>query len=351
MKKHNHMLNRIYLLSSLVLSILVPWIALPVYKQEVVIQGAKNNALTQSISGQAEMISDQALQWVDLLQVLYLMGVVISFAFIARGLIKIISMIRNGKSVIINGVKVIYVNDEVPLCSFGGHILAPIHKKDKLTAYELTHEINHISKFHTLDILFIKILRAFYWFNPVMYFYEKRLFEVHEYQADEATYNALGKESYLNFLVDQLSKKRQPILAHNFNSLIKKRLIMMSSESKSGHFQYLAILPILLVVMSLFSFESYNSYVDTDGNDILMLTDTIPDGAIIDSILLYDFDLKKGIKHTLIRPKGGNAYLLPSDDPKVMNWTDTISTIDYDTYVETIVTINLKTGVIDTLHN
>ena len=183
--------------------------------------------------------------------------------------------------------------------------------------------------------------------------YERRLVEVHEYQADEATLNHFGKKSYLSFIIDQVSIKSKHSLVHNFNSLIKKRLIMMSSESRSGNAQYLAILPVLLVVLSLFSFDTYDEYIDTNGKMITILNDTIPDGVVLDTISMFDFNSMTRVSRVVAKPVGANAYLLPGTDSITiaMSGVDTISTIDYDTYMETVVSINYNTGVIDTLIN
>lgn len=362
MGKQNHMMNRIYLLSSLVLSLFIPLVSLPVYKNVVIANESNNGIRNQAITVQSSIETSEAFQWLEFLQMVYLFGVIISFSLFMLGLFKIIQMIKNGQEASVNGRKVIYNKNELPLCSFAGYILVPNHKRDNLTAYELTHEINHISMWHTMDVLLVKCLRAFYWFNPIMYLYEKRIFEVHEYQADEATFNLLGKESYLNFLVDQVSKKQNPKLVHNFNSLIKKRIIMMSSESKSGSIQYLAIIPILLVVFSLFSFDSYPEYVDKKGNLLVSQQDTIPsyglitfptndesDSIVFDTIVSFNFDLKKEVKRVVARPRGQKAFMLPNNDG--YEGIDTLTTLDYDTYKEQTVVINHKTGVIDTLVN
>ncbi len=343
-----HTQNRLYLIGALIISILIPLLSVPVFKNVAVF-----STLMKQPVGVGTFVSPvtSSYDWSTILAMIYLSGVIISLLLILHSLYSLFTLVRNGDLINYHDTKVIYSDIDIPLCSFGKYIIAPSHRKGNLSDYELAHEANHISSLHTLDVLFIKIFRSFFWFNPILSLYEKRLIEVHEYQADAATQNLLGKESYLSFLIDQVSIKHQSSLVHNFNSLIKKRLIMMSSESRSDSIQYLAIFPVLLVVLSLFSFDTYTVLVDTDGNEISIQQDTIPDGIVYDTIVMYDHSSRKEVQRVIAKPKGANAYLLPGNDPisKAMQNIDTIMTIDYDTYKETMVVINYNTGVIDTL--
>ncbi len=378
-----HAINRIYLLSSLILSALIPILSLPIFRNKI----AYAPKPTSSLIGRVQFIPDGAVpfDWSLVWFNIYLVGVIISFLILSIGIYKILSIIVNGDKVRHCNYTLIYTNSEIPLCSFGKYIIAPSHRKEDLTEYELTHEINHLKNFHTLDVLFIKLFRCLFWFNPIVLLYDRRLIEIHEYQADSATLNHLGRESYLSFIVDQVSIRSKHPLVHNFNSLIKKRLIMMSSESRSGSVQYLAIIPVLLVVLSLFSFDSYPEHVDNNGNEHSILNDTIPDGIVLDTLYTAVFNMSskkevpstvaelsrantfvrdtfitqasingRDIKWLVIKEKGKDAYIIPSDDPltkTMLNRVDTISIIDYATYIEQMISINYKSGVIDTLVN
>ena len=343
-----HRQNRLYLIGSLIVSICIPLISLPVFKNTI----AFSTPVKQPTGIEAFVQpTSSSYDWNTILFIIYVSGVIISLLLILRSLYTLYEIVRNGDSITLKDTNVIYSHSDIPLCSFGKYIIAPCNRKGKLTDYELTHEANHIRSLHTLDILFIKVFRSFFWFNPILSLFEKRLIEVHEYQADAATQTLHGKESYLSFLVDQVSNKQQPSLVHNFNSLIKKRLIMMNSESRSDSVQYLAIFPVLLVALSLFSFDTYTVFMDTDGNEISIQKDTIPNDILFDTIVMYDHSSKQEVLRVVAKPKGKNAYLLPGTDPisKAMQSIDTIMTLDYDTFKETTIVINYKTGVIDTL--
>ena len=49
----------------------------------------------------------------------------------------------------------------------------------------LNHEIEHTKQWHSVDVLFVEIIRSFYWFNPILLLYRKAVILNHEYLSDE----------------------------------------------------------------------------------------------------------------------------------------------------------------------
>ena len=49
----------------------------------------------------------------------------------------------------------------------------------------IRHEQNHLSHYHSFDIVLIEIVKVLQWFNPVIHLFSRSLRAVHEYQADE----------------------------------------------------------------------------------------------------------------------------------------------------------------------
>lgn len=343
-----HSANRIYLIISLLLSLIIPLLSFAIYSEIIVIPDSIQISAENIISGSTP---SNTTNWSSVLMVLYSFGVIVSLFILMKNVFEIFQIIRQGNIIIGKGSKLVYTNLDISVCSFGRYIIVPQSRKDKITDYELVHEENHIRRHHSLDILLMKIVRSFFWFNPILVLYERDLIEIHEYQADEATIGKLGTESYLSFLLNQVSNSHQYPLVHNFNSLIKKRLIMMSSKTRSGKTKYFAVLPVLLGILCLFSFDTFPVLVDSQGNYLSISQDSIPPGASIDTITMYNYKLKKEVNRIIVSPNGADAYLLQSTNPDItsMDWIDTIVTIDYDTYLEEMVVINYQTGVIDTI--
>jgi TonB family protein len=118
------------------------------------------------------------------------------------------------------------------------------------------HEQVHVRQFHSLDVLFFEIAAILFWFNPVIYFYKRRIKQVHEHLADRAAAQYMGdKKSYALLLLHN-SLGLSPVLANSFQntSLLKSRIYMLQREQsrKLTLLRYILIVPMILV-MFLFS--------------------------------------------------------------------------------------------------
>ena len=101
----------------------------------------------------------------------------------------------------------------------------------------IRHEQNHLRQNHFIDIIFIEILKAFQWFNPVIYFFDRSLRAIHEYQADQQCISSgVPIVNYQSLLLNQIFKSRAFNLTNSFSnpSLIKKRMVMMTKKRTSS---------------------------------------------------------------------------------------------------------------------
>ena len=109
---------------------------------------------------------------------------------------------------------------------------------------------------HYIDLFIVEIMTVLQWFNPVMWFYEKSIKEVHEYLADEAVLQTgSNRGKYQALLVNQAIGGPVFILTNQFNqSLIKKRIMMMKKmkTSQLAKFKALLILPLIAGLMLAF---------------------------------------------------------------------------------------------------
>ena len=77
-----------------------------------------------------------------------------------------------------------------------------IPETEKATIFK--HELVHIKELHTLDLLFFELLRIVFWFNPLVYIYQNRIKELHEYISDAKAVKENGKSAYYESLLYQV---------------------------------------------------------------------------------------------------------------------------------------------------
>ncbi len=123
----------------------------------------------------------------------------------------------------------------------------------------IKHELVHIRQKHSWDLLYFEILRIVFWFNPLIYGYQKRISEVHEFIADSEVAKDDHKKEQYQLLLSTIFNTRNLSFINPFfkKSLLKKR-IMMLQKSKSGktrQLKYLLLVPVLLSMLIYASCE------------------------------------------------------------------------------------------------
>ncbi|MDN5217266.1 M23/M56 family metallopeptidase [Fulvivirgaceae bacterium BMA12] len=121
----------------------------------------------------------------------------------------------------------------------------------------LEHEKIHVFQRHTLDIIFLSIVKAFFWFNPLYTLILKDIKLLHEYIADDhVSHKSSQTISYAKLLLKLASAGSAPALVHNFSKLqIKERIIMLKQKKNRPPLKMMFLLGIPLIIFLIFSFS------------------------------------------------------------------------------------------------
>ncbi|GAA4281197.1 M56 family metallopeptidase [Gaetbulibacter aestuarii] len=130
----------------------------------------------------------------------------------------------------------------------------------------IMHEKVHAFQNHSVDILIGQISCIVLWFNPFIWFYNKALKQNLEFIADQtAIQKSQCKKSYQYTLLKTSFPKYQFALSNPFyNSLIKKRIIMLqqSKSKKINQIKYALVIPVL--ALFLMSFNTKTVYLTSE---------------------------------------------------------------------------------------
>ena len=237
-------LNRIYLITAGVLSLIIPFL-----KPEWFVRQAQTSHLRINIDQLNVMmtnvtISDEADQfnWGHLVAGIYICGVLF---FICRFVIRLfaVQMLLKTKP---EGMAFSFLRHKVIDSKLPG--LDTINR----------HEEIHIRQLHTLDVLFYEMMAILVWCNPVIYLYKTTVKNIHEYLADEEAANYRGdKEAYALLLLSRAFGIDQNALTNTFyhKSLLKKRIFMLNKQRsrKTAVLKYGLFLPLFAVTLLLSS--------------------------------------------------------------------------------------------------
>ena len=264
-----HQFNRFYLLFSIAISFIIPFLTFEIIKIIPVVQNIEplNSVITSSSIPENEIQENNLPKEENINLMLFILcGLygIISFLLLVRfgkNIWKLISKSKSNSIVKYKNANLILVEEETLPHTFLNSIFINFndynHRNIEDELY--THELVHVTQKHTLDILFIEFLKIIFWFNPLFIFYKKAIQLNHEFLADEEivkTYNNVS--FYQNLLLQKGSSNQTIYLASNLNySITKKRLIMMtkSTSKKIALLKKVAVIPILAGLIYFFCIQ------------------------------------------------------------------------------------------------
>ena len=235
-----HRLNRIYLLLTLGLSFMIPWVEIeqkrivdvvPVAQEpvaepqrEVVEQSAqsldvKSSGLISSELNKNEPVPEKkhwlaTLTWEQGSIGGYVMGLLVSLVVLTRRLWKIALLSKKRQ----NDVSKDWVEVSEPFTAasfFGVVFMNSQALTEEETQQVLLHEQMHARLFHSVDVLLIELCKVILWFNPAIYFYKKSLAEIHEYEVDAQLAARFDAKTYA-YLILKLATQSSHSLVHSF---------------------------------------------------------------------------------------------------------------------------------------
>lgn len=258
--KHNGRFtaNRLYLLLSMGLGLVLPLIPLPSSAPRVMTHVAQNfqpapaTPTAAVLPPAAPAIAATGTHGLDLSLILLLIygaGVLFLFVRCVIDLSKIARLMKHPAERLY-GHQVIETGKVHAPYSFMGRIF--ITDRARYTpqelAYILEHEAAHSTRKHWLDLWLMQLACMIGWFHPLVWRYRYQLQLQHEYEADRLAADN-DPYTYGHFLLQQTLLNGVPAMAHSFHfSPIKNRIYMLTQKHSltSASWKYLLLIPALL---------------------------------------------------------------------------------------------------------
>lgn len=220
-------LNRAYLLGSVVLALLLPFVKLPVETIKSFPAGAVT--LPTFVVGRTSTIQPDTWSAMDCFWLIYALGAAVMLVRLGLNLGTVFRLIKRGTSERNPTYTLVrLLDDTTPSFSFGRYLV--LNRTDALTEPDalLRHEEAHIRQRHTADVLFLEVVRVAFWFNPVLWLYKRAVQEVHEFLADRAVLQT-PQPDYPHQLVAYALNVSPAALITPFvsKSTLKQRIVML----------------------------------------------------------------------------------------------------------------------------
>ncbi len=276
-------LNRFYLLASLTLGALLPLactlvspmaqqlhdLAQPI--QQVYHSNLKNIENWTSAWIPSDQLSDSStsplskVDWALMILLVYSIGVLTVGFKTIKSIAHILRIILRSDVEKSDRFNLCEVNENIsPFSFFNYMIINRSNHSESERKNIIDHEIHHMERGHTIDVLIVLVFKIIFWWNPLPYLYNAALRLNHEYSADAYVLTQSSRKNYSSQLMQAAFPSvnlalTQPI----FNSFIKKRITMMYQQpsKKTNLLKYgLGIMAIaFLSVLFTDSMYAYNS--------------------------------------------------------------------------------------------
>lgn len=270
-----HAYNRFYLLATVLISITIPFLQIPVYFSASQIQSSVVLQTWQSISGAPIFIKSGGqyshfdFSWNYLLYALYAIIVVALLVKLFFSFVRIKRLINANPAEELGGIR--FINTNEPDAPFSFFRWLFWNRKLDLSSGQgeqvFRHEVFHIRQRHSLDLIVLELITVVLWINPFFHLIKKELKTIHEFLADRFATTEENKWEYSELLLMQALQTRRQLVNPFFHTQIKRRIAMITNPQKTSH-QYmrkLLVLPIAALLICLLAFR----YTDRMRNNVI----------------------------------------------------------------------------------
>ncbi len=231
--------NRVYIIAAGLLSVFMPLVTLHTSRPlEIQYFGKMLNEVFITATTDESLLSVVWFKDAISLQIIYtvyITGAAVVILKLIADLLNLLLLIYRHKR---NDSKIIKFHSfNTAGFSAMGYIFINSRLRNDETEEIIRHETNHLRMNHFIDIIFFEIIKAFQWFNPVIYFFDRSLRAIHEYQADRECLNSgIPLVNYQNLLLNQVFRTKAFNLTNSFSnpSLVRKRMLMMTRKRSSA---------------------------------------------------------------------------------------------------------------------
>lgn len=251
--------NRAILLALMALALVLPVLPLPALHPAATTQGAViiNQIITTGTAARAPS-APQAPTPVQVLLIVYVAGIILFTLLEAISLLRLHKLMRSGTTTTLpGGVRLTIVNgNQAPFSWFRNIVINKDDYRDNRREI-ITHELAHIHRHHSVDILLCDLLIILQWYNPAAWLMKRELQYIHEFEADHAVLlSGVNPSRYQLLLIRKAAGERLFAMANNLShSSLKKRITMMlrKKSNRWSSIKILAVLPVAALAATVFA--------------------------------------------------------------------------------------------------
>ena len=253
----NFRLRRIYLVASLFISFLLPFVRFTFGNSFITLPTGILDEVTITSNGLSLISNKSGMALPELLRYIYLGVTIILTLKLILQLVRLKTTAFRQKAEKLDGITLYRLPESNISYSFFRNVFIGRTEGEEEFNRILDHEKVHAALLHSVDAIILELLACVFWFNPLIWWYRSEVRNVHEYEADTgALGNGHDIRSYQITLLEHLIGSASPHITNHFNhSIIKNRIAMMNKEKYPNKhiWKLLLIVPVAVLAMLTFS--------------------------------------------------------------------------------------------------
>ncbi|MDR2563106.1 MAG: M56 family metallopeptidase [Prevotellaceae bacterium] len=297
--KRFHRWNRFYLLSSVVFSMAVPFLKIPLETASegfvYVLSRSENAILSSELAVESQPALSQGFNF-SWIRALYLLGSSVILIAMLRSIITVARLKRHAVRKKLPEAMLYITDSEAAPFSFFRNIfwrrdISPDTEEGRCV---LRHELHHVNAKHSWDKIFMQIVLCAFWFNPLYWLIRKELYMIHEFEADGASVKD-NDASALAAMILCTAYPYRELAGINpfFKSPVKRRLMMLACDNRASlaYLRRLLALPVAAAVFAVWVFRA-DATPPSDANLLY--------NSASDSMLIAESEVKPKVIHNVI---------------------------------------------------
>jgi len=323
-------INRIYLISTALLAFVLPFMQFELFQNQIPLREnmffLPEVVITTEASEVAAAPIPQETDW-SIYLLLYAAGVFFSTGMLFRKYQEIQRYFRFKRK---NDTtpKMITIPNSDAAFTFMGTIFIGENINAEAKAHIMAHEEVHLKHWHGLDLMLFELMRVVFWFNPLVYIYQNKLAEIHEFIADAQAMRKTEMKTYYNQLLNTAFGTQHISFINTFfnHSLIKKRIVMLQKQSKQrAGLKYLVLIPIIAGILTYVGCTDDNGLAENKA--ALTLEEQVADlEATLDAKEEISIEERKLVSNLL--NKANQKALPPPPPPPSLNEDAVIEVVE-----------------------
>lgn len=259
--KKFHYYNRFYLLSTSLISIIIPALQLnwfTIQQPEAISSRAIYDFV---INNSNSIVESKTIYTAATISIFILIvGTIFLLFKLAHNLYKIQQLKSTAEVVTMDGFDFINTEvEEAPFSFLNNLFWKKSISLDGISGQQIfKHELTHIQEKHTWDRLYCQFVSCLFWMNPFNWLIQNELETIHEFIADEAAVGSNNTAAFAQMLLETHYGHHFLNPSHSFfYASIKRRLANLTAvqHSKFNYARKLMGMPLLLLVLVVFAIK------------------------------------------------------------------------------------------------